>query len=104
SLRIQHFGEQIKGNQEFYSSNKRVAMDLNMEVIPRTLTFFVNDIEQPNYVFNIPGAVRYFAQIYYKTDSFKILSFSKLSSPMAKHPEGSFGWEYGTKWMKRASD
>lgn len=34
-----------------------------MDSNPRELTFFVNDIEQNNYIVNIPSAVRFWVRI-----------------------------------------
>ncbi|KAA6308514.1 MAG: hypothetical protein EZS28_056675, partial [Streblomastix strix] len=63
-----------------------------------TLTFFVNDEEQPNYATNIPAAVRAF--LFKKAEAFKVLKFEALSAPTAKHGAGSRAWEYGTEWEK----
>ncbi|KAA6397602.1 MAG: hypothetical protein EZS28_006873 [Streblomastix strix] len=55
---IRHIGDYIEGNADF-NKGDRVTLELNMDSNPRTLTFFVNDVEQPNYVTNIPPAVRF---------------------------------------------
>ncbi|KAA6368353.1 MAG: hypothetical protein EZS28_036119, partial [Streblomastix strix] len=73
---------------------------LNMDSSPRTLTFFKNDVEQPDYVTNIPAAVRFFAFLWEKGTAFKVLKFDALSAPTAKHGAGSRAWEYGTEWQK----
>ncbi|KAA6398531.1 MAG: putative NEK/NEK6 protein kinase [Streblomastix strix] len=54
-------GNWVVGNQPFIFAQQNVAMELNMDSNPRTLTFFVNDEEQPNYVTNIPQVVRFWA-------------------------------------------
>ncbi|KAA6379424.1 MAG: hypothetical protein EZS28_025047 [Streblomastix strix] len=95
---IGHIGSYIKGNAEFYKTTDRVTLELNMDSSPRTLTFFVNDEEQPNYVTNIPAAVR--AYLWFKGNSFQVLKFEALSAPTAKHGAGSRAWEYGTEWEK----
>ncbi|KAA6379828.1 MAG: hypothetical protein EZS28_024647, partial [Streblomastix strix] len=94
---ICHIGDFITGNAEF-NTGDRVALELNMDSSPRTLTFFVNDEEQPNYVSNIPASVR--ALLWCKGEAFKVLKFEALSAPTAKHGAGSHAWEYGTKWVK----
>ncbi|KAA6384855.1 MAG: hypothetical protein EZS28_019618 [Streblomastix strix] len=94
---IGHIGELIEGNAKF-DTGDRVALELNMDSSPRTLTFFVNDEEQPNYATNIPAAVRAF--LWYKDTAFKVMKFEALSAPTAKHGAGSRAWEYGTKWEK----
>ncbi|KAA6403494.1 MAG: hypothetical protein EZS28_000977 [Streblomastix strix] len=55
---IRHIGEYFKGNSEFSTDGSRIGMELNMESNPRSLTFFINDEEQPNFIINIPNAVR----------------------------------------------
>ncbi|KAA6373568.1 MAG: hypothetical protein EZS28_030906, partial [Streblomastix strix] len=95
--RICHIGDWIEGNAEF-RTGARVALELNMDSTPRTLTFFVNDVEQMNYVSNIPAAVR--ANLHVKDDAFKVLKFEALSEPTAKHGAGSRVWKYGTKWKQ----
>ncbi|KAA6383315.1 MAG: hypothetical protein EZS28_021157, partial [Streblomastix strix] len=97
--RIGHIGDYIEGNAKFRDGD-RVALELNMDSTPRTLTFFVNDEEQMNYVSNIPAA----ANIHIKDDVFKVLKFEALSEPTAKHGAGSCVWEYGTEWMKYQQD
>ncbi|KAA6359855.1 MAG: hypothetical protein EZS28_044619 [Streblomastix strix] len=95
---MSHLGDRIE-NDEF-SSGDRVAMELDMNSMPRTLTFFVNDVEQKNYVTNIPAAVRFFALLYKQGTQFKVLKFETLSIPTAKHLKGSRAWKWGTEWEK----
>ncbi|KAA6390815.1 MAG: hypothetical protein EZS28_013660 [Streblomastix strix] len=71
---------------------------LNMDSNPRTLTCFVDDAEQKNFVSNIPSAVRFYAFISCIGDSFKITKFEKLSVPTSLHGEGSRSWKWGKKW------
>ncbi|KAA6380559.1 MAG: hypothetical protein EZS28_023914 [Streblomastix strix] len=96
---IKHIGDQIGGNSEF-DNGSRIEMEMNMESNPRSLTFFFDDKEQPNFVINIPKAVRIFCFIYYQGASFKINKFEFLSTPTARHGEGSRAWEYGKEWKK----
>ncbi|KAA6369285.1 MAG: hypothetical protein EZS28_035189 [Streblomastix strix] len=93
---IGHNGDWIEGNAEFFKTGDCVTLELNMDSSPRTLTFFVNDEEQPNYATNIPAAVR--AVLWCKDNAFKVTKFEALSAPTAKHGAGSRAWEYGTKW------
>ncbi|KAA6377677.1 MAG: hypothetical protein EZS28_026796 [Streblomastix strix] len=94
---IQHTGDFIEGNTRFRTEDS-VALELNMDSSPRTLTFFVNDVEQPNFVINIPSAVRAF--MLFKNESFKVLKFEALSAPTALHAAGSRFWEFGKYWKK----
>ncbi|KAA6376367.1 MAG: hypothetical protein EZS28_028107 [Streblomastix strix] len=97
---IRHIGDYIKGNAEFYETGDCVTLELNMDSNPRTLTFFVNDEEQPDYVTNIPAAVRFFAALWLKYTAFKVIKIEALSKPTAKHGAGSRAWKYGTEWKK----
>ncbi|KAA6376193.1 MAG: putative NEK protein kinase [Streblomastix strix] len=97
---IRHIGDCTWGNSGFSVDGSRIGMELNMESNPRTLTFFKNDKEQPNFVINIPKAVRIWCYIGLKGASFKIPKFEFLSTPTARHGEGSHAWEYGKEWKK----
>ncbi|KAA6375260.1 MAG: hypothetical protein EZS28_029213, partial [Streblomastix strix] len=94
---IQHFGGWIKGNTE-YIAGDRISMELNMVSKPRTLTFFVNDQEQKNYIINIPSAVRIWVFLFLSGESFKLLKFEWLLIPSAKHKTGSRALKWGKKW------
>ncbi|KAA6370046.1 MAG: hypothetical protein EZS28_034427, partial [Streblomastix strix] len=96
---IAHIGDYIKGNSKLRKGS-RIGMELNMESNPRSLTFFIDDKEQPNFVINIPKAVRIWCLISYQGASFKINKFEFLSTPTARHGEGSQAWEYGKEWEK----
>ncbi|KAA6366721.1 MAG: hypothetical protein EZS28_037752, partial [Streblomastix strix] len=95
---IQHIGETIRGNAEIKNNGDRITLELNMDSNPRTLTFFVNDVEQPNFVINIPSAIR--ACIISENASFKVLKFEALSAPVAVNGAGSHSWEWGKEWKK----
>ncbi|KAA6353671.1 MAG: hypothetical protein EZS28_050802, partial [Streblomastix strix] len=82
---IKHSGEWIKDNAKFDEEENTVALELNMGSEPRTLTFFVNNQEQPNYVTHIPPAVRFWAYFYDKGDQFQITKFKRDYLPTAKH-------------------
>ncbi|KAA6362761.1 MAG: hypothetical protein EZS28_041712, partial [Streblomastix strix] len=96
---ILHIGD-YGGNSDFDDDGCRIGMELNMESNPRSLTFFNDDEEQPIFIINIPKAVRIFCLIGYKGASFKINKFEFLSTPTARHGEGSRAWEYGKEWNK----
>ncbi|KAA6400713.1 MAG: putative NEK protein kinase [Streblomastix strix] len=96
---IQHIdGYPIWGNSNFRINGSRIGMELNMESNPRTLTFFIDDEEQPNYVTNIPNAVRIWCYMDDQLASFKTAKFEFLTKPTAKHGGESYAYEYGTEW------
>ncbi|KAA6395298.1 MAG: hypothetical protein EZS28_009177 [Streblomastix strix] len=97
---IAHIGDRIGGNSGFDDDGSRLGMELNMESNPRTLTFFINDKEQPNFITNIPNAVRIWCYFSSKFASFKINKFELLSTPTARHEKGSRALEYGKEWKK----
>ncbi|KAA6387216.1 MAG: putative G2-specific protein kinase nim-1, partial [Streblomastix strix] len=95
---IQHHSDLIEGNTVFWQDNQSVAMEVNMDSNPRMLTFFVDDMEQPNFVVNIPNSVRFWTYFYELNAQFKVIGFEKLSSPSAKHGPESHAFEFGKKW------
>ncbi|KAA6393349.1 MAG: hypothetical protein EZS28_011125 [Streblomastix strix] len=95
---IQHIGGRQIGENSGFRNDGCIGMELNMESNPRSLTFFIDDKEQPDFIINIPKAVRIFCYIIGKGDSFKITKFEFLSTPSARHGKGSRAWEYGKEW------
>ncbi|KAA6399595.1 MAG: hypothetical protein EZS28_004874 [Streblomastix strix] len=87
-------------NVEMFKEGDRIAMELNMDSNPRTLTFFINDKEQKVYVSNLPKAVRFWAFLYQENSSFKILSFDRIPKPTAKHSFGSKELKWEVNWLK----
>ncbi|KAA6370169.1 MAG: hypothetical protein EZS28_034305 [Streblomastix strix] len=55
---LEHFGDYIRGNSPI-ELNKSVAMEVNMNIRPHTLTFFCDNQEQPVSVINIPSSIRF---------------------------------------------
>ncbi|KAA6377492.1 MAG: hypothetical protein EZS28_026980 [Streblomastix strix] len=94
---ISHNENWVEGNVKF-SSGDRIALELNMDSNPRELTFFVNDIEQNNYIVNIPSAVRFWAFFWNKQQSFEILKFEYQLFSCAKHGDKSLSFEWGKEW------
>ncbi|KAA6371888.1 MAG: hypothetical protein EZS28_032585 [Streblomastix strix] len=47
-------------NQE-YADGQKVGIKVDMTTVPRKVTFFVDDVEQPNYVIGIPSEIRLWA-------------------------------------------
>ncbi|KAA6377902.1 MAG: hypothetical protein EZS28_026571 [Streblomastix strix] len=96
---ITHFGgEWIVGNSEFKDEKQRIALELNMDSTPRTLTFFNNGKEQPNYIIKVPPAVRFWVYLQYKESAFKVINFINPKTSSAKHAQGSYQFEWGKQW------
>ncbi|KAA6369230.1 MAG: hypothetical protein EZS28_035243 [Streblomastix strix] len=96
---ITHVGHSIYNNAKL-NSGDRISVELNMDASPRTLTFFINDQEQTNFIFNIPASVRIYVFLCLINSSFKVLKFQRLSAPKAMHKVGSKAWEW-QKWWKK---
>ncbi|KAA6365106.1 MAG: hypothetical protein EZS28_039367 [Streblomastix strix] len=84
-------------NQE-YSDGQKVGIEVDMTTVPRRVTFFVDDIEQPYYVIGIPSEIRFWAYISNKSSSFTVTKFERLIKSSAKGVEGSKALEWGKKW------
>ncbi|KAA6393126.1 MAG: hypothetical protein EZS28_011346 [Streblomastix strix] len=100
---IAHLGdEKIEGNEKFIAANDVVKLELNMVSQPKTLTFFVNGIQQKNYVVNIPRAVRFWAFLWQKGSSFQISKFDILPVTAVRHKDKMYRqWKYGKKWKNQ---
>ncbi|KAA6377504.1 MAG: hypothetical protein EZS28_026968 [Streblomastix strix] len=53
----------VLGNATFNKDGMRVSAEVDMLKIPRKVTFFVDGVEQPNYVIGIPSAVRFWVRL-----------------------------------------
>ncbi|KAA6363948.1 MAG: hypothetical protein EZS28_040525, partial [Streblomastix strix] len=94
---VTHLGDWIDTNYQLVTGI-RLALELNMDAKPRTLTFFVNDMELLDYVIDIPPSVRFWAYIFRSGSAFKLTQFDHLTSPTAVHGDGSFAWHWGKEW------
>ncbi|KAA6363061.1 MAG: hypothetical protein EZS28_041412, partial [Streblomastix strix] len=80
---LQHIGDFIKGNS-LIEENKTVAVEVNMNIRPRTLTFFYDNQEQPVSVINIPSSIRFYNSLWDNNSSFTITEFSNVQYSSAK--------------------
>ncbi|KAA6390461.1 MAG: hypothetical protein EZS28_014009 [Streblomastix strix] len=94
---LYHITNGIRGNQD-YADGQRVAVEVDMTTVPRKVTFFVDDIEQPNFVIGIPEAIRFWAYITNSSSSFTVTKFERLIQSTAKGVEGSKAFEWGKQW------
>ncbi|KAA6374359.1 MAG: hypothetical protein EZS28_030115 [Streblomastix strix] len=95
---FKHFGNWVKKNYKPFKNTDRVTLELNMDSNPRTLSFFVNDEEQKLYVVNVPPAVRFWVFLCGKFESFKIVKFESVSSPVATNGFLSRKCKWGNRW------
>ncbi|KAA6365670.1 MAG: hypothetical protein EZS28_038803, partial [Streblomastix strix] len=94
---LDHITQDIRGNRS-YKEGQRVAVEVDMTTVPRRATFFVDDIEQPNFVIGIPEAIRFWVHTYYKSSSFTITKFERLIQSTAKGVQGSKALEWRKEW------
>ncbi|KAA6375242.1 MAG: hypothetical protein EZS28_029231 [Streblomastix strix] len=90
----------IKGNSRI-EENKSVAVEVNMNIRPRTLTFFYDNQEQPVSVINIPSSIRFYIFLFDDNSSFTITQFSNVQYSSAKGGiKGQRIVEWGKEWKK----
>ncbi|KAA6389295.1 MAG: hypothetical protein EZS28_015177 [Streblomastix strix] len=94
---LDHITWNKKGNQE-YADGQRIAVEVDMTTVPRRATFFVDDIEQPNYVIGIPEAIRFWIYTCINSSSFTVTQFKRLIQSTAKGVKGSKALEWGKEW------
>ncbi|KAA6388036.1 MAG: putative MAP kinase kinase family domain protein [Streblomastix strix] len=97
---IHHIDDGIKGNSYFFEDGCRLGMEVNMDSNPRTLTFFVKNKEQTNYVIGIPESVRFMLTFPESNSEIEIDKLTKLSAPTALHGNDSISWDYSEEWIQ----
>ncbi|KAA6389221.1 MAG: hypothetical protein EZS28_015253 [Streblomastix strix] len=95
--KLSHITDGTKGNQE-YVDGQKIGIEVDMTTVPRRATFFVDDVEQPNFVIGIPEAVRFWTCTYYKSSSYTVIKFERLIQSTVKGVEGSKALEWGKEW------
>ncbi|KAA6383601.1 MAG: hypothetical protein EZS28_020871 [Streblomastix strix] len=80
---LDHITDGPKGNQK-NEDGQRIAVEVDMTTVPRRATFFVDDVEQPNFVIGFPEAIRFWVQ--------------RLIQSTAKGVKGSKALEWGKEW------
>ncbi|KAA6393186.1 MAG: hypothetical protein EZS28_011285 [Streblomastix strix] len=97
SGRLDHITQDIRGNQG-YADGQRVAVEVDMTTVPRRSTFFVDDVEQPNFVIGIPSEIRFWVYTRIPSSSFTVTKFERLIQSTAKAVEGSKALQWGKEW------
>ncbi|KAA6380624.1 MAG: hypothetical protein EZS28_023849, partial [Streblomastix strix] len=96
---ISHIGDEIPGNSEI-ELNKSVSCEVNMNISPRTLTFFIDNKEQPLSVRNIPSQIRFYIYLFDENSSFTINRFENLQFSSAKGVSNGKVFKWGKQWKK----
>ncbi|KAA6395388.1 MAG: hypothetical protein EZS28_009090 [Streblomastix strix] len=94
-----HIGDFIKGNSRI-KENKTIAMEVNMNIIPRTLTFFYDNQEQPVSVTDIPSSIRFYIFLEDDNSSFAITQFENVQYSSANGNKGQKFVQWGKGWKK----
>ncbi|KAA6376047.1 MAG: hypothetical protein EZS28_028428 [Streblomastix strix] len=96
---IAHIGDCIPGNSQI-ESNKSVSCEVNMNISPRTLTFFYDNQEQGLSVRNIPPSIRFIIYLYDANSSFTINRFENVQYSYAKGVSDGKVFEWGKQWKR----
>ncbi|KAA6374133.1 MAG: hypothetical protein EZS28_030341 [Streblomastix strix] len=88
---LYHMNE-IFANSKF-SSGQKIGAEVDMDSQPRTLTFYIDDVEQPDFIFGIPEAIRFWAYIRRPSSSFTVSKFERRQSSSAHRFPQSKGYD-----------
>ncbi|KAA6395516.1 MAG: hypothetical protein EZS28_008957 [Streblomastix strix] len=77
---VKQNGIQLKGNQPMKSGDI-IALEVNMDIVPRTVRLFINGVLQPVYASGIPDSIQFYFHFSQKENSVTVLSLKRLSSP-----------------------
>ncbi|KAA6376829.1 MAG: hypothetical protein EZS28_027644 [Streblomastix strix] len=97
--RISHIGGEISGNSSI-ELNKSVSCEVNMNISPRTLTFFYDNQEQGLSVRNIPSSIRFWVFLQHENSSFTINRFENVQYSSAKGVSNGKVFEWGKEWKR----
>ncbi|KAA6392147.1 MAG: hypothetical protein EZS28_012326 [Streblomastix strix] len=81
-----------------YEDGQRISAIVDMTSNPRKVVFYVDDIEQPNYVIKIPSEIRFWACTYGISSSFKVTKFQRLIQFTSQRDAGSKALKWGKSW------
>ncbi|KAA6391927.1 MAG: hypothetical protein EZS28_012543 [Streblomastix strix] len=99
---LRHFqmiGRSVEGNQQF-DNDERVGLELDLSSHPTILTFFINGIEQKNYVTDIPtSGIRFYVGLYNRNCKFTVTRFEKREFSSRRGVCGSKSWEWEKYWQ-----
>ncbi|KAA6375636.1 MAG: hypothetical protein EZS28_028836 [Streblomastix strix] len=96
---IEHIRDEIPGNSGI-ELNKSVSCEVNMNISPRTLTFFYENQEQGLSVINIPSSIRFYVFLNNSNSSFTINRFENVQFSSAKGVSNGKVFEWGKKWKR----
>ncbi|KAA6366353.1 MAG: hypothetical protein EZS28_038120 [Streblomastix strix] len=98
--KISHIGDQFIPGNSGIQQNKSVSCEVNMNISPRTLTFFIDNQEQGLSVRNIPSSIRFYIYLWDKNSSFTINRFENVQYSSAKGISNGKVIEFGKEWKR----
>ncbi|KAA6389884.1 MAG: hypothetical protein EZS28_014586 [Streblomastix strix] len=81
-----------------YEDGQRISAIVDMTSNPRKVVFYVDDIEQPNFVIGIPSEIRFWAYLFNPSSSFTVTKFERLVQYTQQGVAGSKALEWGKEW------
>ncbi|KAA6404241.1 MAG: hypothetical protein EZS28_000228 [Streblomastix strix] len=94
---LDHITEYIIRNRR-YKDGQRISAIVDMTSNPRKVVFYVDDIEQPNFVIGIPSEIRFWAYTWNKSSSFTVTRFKRLVQFNSQIVPGSKAINWGKSW------
>ncbi|KAA6358999.1 MAG: hypothetical protein EZS28_045473, partial [Streblomastix strix] len=77
---------------------QRISVEVDLNSSPRKAVFFVDGIQQKNYVTGIPKKIRFFAFVLQSGSSFHITRSERLRQSSAHIDADSVAWKWGKDW------
>ncbi|KAA6367166.1 MAG: hypothetical protein EZS28_037307 [Streblomastix strix] len=77
---VKYNKKETQGNQ-IMKQGDLIALEVNMDIVPRTVRLFINGVLQPVYMSGIPDSIQFYFHFQYEENSVSVLSLKRLSSP-----------------------
>ncbi|KAA6365846.1 MAG: hypothetical protein EZS28_038627, partial [Streblomastix strix] len=94
---LDHFSTYTKGNQ-WYHQRFRISAIVDMTAVPRKVVFYVDGIEQPDSVVEIPSEIRFWVYTWQRSSTFKVTKFEKLIKFTSQAVAESKTLKWGKEW------
>ncbi|KAA6374311.1 MAG: hypothetical protein EZS28_030163 [Streblomastix strix] len=94
---LDHITQDTKGNGS-YKDGQRISAIVDMTSNPRKVVFYVDDIEQPNFVIGIPSEIRFWAYTLIESSSFTVTKLERLIQFTQQEVVGSKALQWGKEW------
>ncbi|KAA6368181.1 MAG: hypothetical protein EZS28_036292 [Streblomastix strix] len=81
-----------------YEDGQIISAIVDMTSNPRKVVFYVDGIEQPNFVIGIPSEIRFWACTYRQSSSFTVTKFERLVQFTSQEVVRSKALQWGKSW------